>query len=284
MIKRINRSEIRKATLELLNDQLFCNMFEAIQKLSDQCDDISAPEAWWEAKKMLRQFCATPRPDLAIDLMLDEMEERYAVFEYDDYKINRPIEKVSVTMFIVTITMLYMICAEAETIEANPHRAHCLALAKWGYNNPLRWRFMEDVRVKESLEEQAGHRVGVVNYLLHDVEGNNVDEEQVSRAQDEIMDRLVDVVMNMDESAIGAHERSIGRLSREMNHRFESHLARLAGKSEERVNQQGGTHVDYVENMTQIPHVKTFNGYVKEQNNHYPQPIIGGNDTKHIEE
>ena len=50
------------------------------------------------------------------------------------------------------------------------------------------------------------------------------------------------------------------------------------------VEVKGDAHVDYVEKMTKIPHVNTYNGYVKEQNNQYPQPIIGGNETKRIEE
>ena len=239
-MKRISKKERRKAALNLLNDQLFCDMHKTLTELGELYDDLSAPEVWDEAKTFLQDYCQNTHPSDTIVFLTEEMEDRYATFEEDGNCRKRTKEEVKRTIFLVFETMLFMLCAEANDKSVNPYMEHCEVLVKVTFNHPLREIFIEDVKAKEDLEEKAGRRVGVVNYLLDDVSKDKLNETEIRQAQDEVMHKLVDVVLDMDDNIIAAHERSLGRLSRNNNHRFDSHLKRLAEKSKERVEQKGG--------------------------------------------
>jgi len=96
-----------------------------------------------------------------------------------------------------------------------------------------------------------------------------------------VLDRFVDVVMDMSESDIAAHERSMGRLNMEMGHRYENYVKRLAEKSKERVEQKSG---DLVQGNKTVIQATNYNAEVTEQNNHFPIPSVGRKEQKSIEE
>lgn len=239
-MKRISLKEQRRATLELLNDQLFCDMHQTLTEIADEYNNLSAPEVWGEAKSYLQDYCKNTHPVDTITLLTDEMEERYGTFEENGNRKLRTEEDVRLTIFLVMGTMLFMLCAEAKNKNDSLYKEHCQVLAKATLNHPIRERFTESIKAKEDIEEKAGRRVGVVDYLLEEVSHDLKNDAEIQQAQDEIMHKLVDVVLDMDDTIIAAHERSIGRLSRKLNHRFDDQLERLAEKSKERVDQKGG--------------------------------------------
>ena len=98
---------------------------------------------------------------------------------------------------------------------------------------------------------------------------------------EEVLNELVDVVEEMSESDIAAHERSIGRLNMAMEHRYEHYVKRLAMKSKERVEQKSG---DLVQGNKTIIQAANYNAEVTEQNNNFPLPPVGGKEQKSIEE
>ena len=97
---------------------------------------------------------------------------------------------------------------------------------------------------------------------------------------EEVLSQLVDVVADMSESDIAAHERSIGRLSMAKNHRYEHHVENLAKKSKERIKQKSGDVIHG--NKTEI-NAANYNAEVTEQNNHFPSIPIGDEEQKKIE-
>lgn len=239
-MKRISYKERRRVALELLNDQLFCDMHQTLTEIGDEYNNLSAPEVWVEAISFLQDYCKNSHPADTIALLTEEMEDRYGTFEENGNRKMKNEEDVRLTIFLVMGTMLYMLCAEAKDKDDSLYKEHCQVLAKATLNHPLRVKFTESIKAKEDIEEKAGRRVGVVNYLLEEASYNLNNFAEIQQAQDEIMHKLVDVVLDMDDNIIAAHERSLGRLSRNLNHRFEHHLERLADKSKERVDQKGG--------------------------------------------
>lgn len=239
-MKRISLKERRRATLELLNDQLFCDMHQTLTEIGDEYNNLSAPEVWGEAKSYLQDYCKNTHPSDTLALLTEEMEERYGTFEENGNRKLRTEDDVRLSIFLVMGTMLFMLCAESKDKDGSQYREHCQELAKATLNHPLRERFTERIKEKEDLEEKAGRRVGVVNYLLEEVSHDFNNDAEIQQAQEDILHKLLDVVLDMDENSIAAHERSFGRLSRQLNHRFENHLERLAEKSKERVDQSGG--------------------------------------------
>ena len=55
-MKRISLKERRSATLELLNDQLFCDIHQTLTEIGVEYNNLSAPEVWEEAKSFLKEY------------------------------------------------------------------------------------------------------------------------------------------------------------------------------------------------------------------------------------
>lgn len=94
-----------------------------------------------------------------------------------------------------------------------------------------------------------------------------------------VLSQLVDIVADMSESDIAAHERSFGRLNMAMNHRYEHHVKNLAKKSKERIKQKSGDVIHG--NKTEI-NAANYNAEVTEQNNHFPNLPAGDEEQKKI--
>ena len=91
----------------------------------------------------------------------------------------------------------------------------------------------------------------------------------------EILSKLVDTVKEMDTEAINAHELSLNRLSREMDHRYDDLIDKLTGKSIERAEHRS---INVI--LADKTEVKNFNGNynarVEDQHNHFPLPPASG--------
>lgn len=64
MYKRIEKKIRNKCMMELLDEQLFCNMFGTLQSIEREYRELSPVELWHEAKLSLPAFVETSRPDL----------------------------------------------------------------------------------------------------------------------------------------------------------------------------------------------------------------------------
>lgn len=178
MYKRIDRKIRNKHMIELLREQLFCNMFATLRSIGEEYEDLSPVEVWLEARFALSTFAKTERPEIYITTLREELEERYGSFIDDEAEIIRNAEEVKRTVFLVMMVMIYMFVSGAESASTNSYRNHCEALANETKDHPLLQRLWQGVRETESKEEQSERRVGVVNYLLN-TESTEFEDKEV---------------------------------------------------------------------------------------------------------
>ena len=220
MYKRIDKKIRNKWMMELLNEQLFCNMFGTLQSIEREYGDLSPAEVWYEAKETLSIFVQATRPDLSIGILKEGLKERYESFLDNDTETIRNTEDVDRSIFLVLMVMMYMLVSSAETTSANIYRKHCEALANETKDHPLLERFWLEVRSTEDKEEQLGRKVGIVHYLL-DKEGldDNSNEEQ-----QQVMAELVNCTLNCSTNTIERQIAVVGMVNRKHGGLFDKHL------------------------------------------------------------
>ncbi len=223
MYKRIEKKIRNKCMMELLDEQLFCNMFGTLQSIEREYRELSPVELWHEAKLSLPAFVETSRPDLYINILREELEERYDSFVDNETQIKRNSEEVERTIFLVMMVMMYMLVSEAKSNSANNYRNYCEALANETKDHPLLERLWLEVRETEDKEEQLGRRVGVVNYLLktENVDNNNKEGQQ------QVMAELVNCTLNCRTDTIEKQIAVVGMVNRRHKGLFDKHLEAL---------------------------------------------------------
>ena len=95
------------------------------------------------------------------------------------------------------------------------------------------------------------------------------------------LDNYIDVVLDMGENVINAHELALNRLNRLMNHRYEKQIVRLTDKSIERVEQKQG---DIVLGNKKVINTTNYKSKIQTQNNDIPISLIGQQDEKLLED
>lgn len=113
--------------------------------------------------------------------------------------------------------------------------------------------------------------------------GDKLEQRKSVLTDKEILSKLLDTVEEMDIEVIKAHELSLNRLNREMDHRYDDLIDKLTGKSIERAGQKSLNVI-----LTEKTEVKNYNGNynarVEDQHNHFPlPPVNGGQQPKGIE-
>lgn len=277
MYQHWEKQRVRERTSQLLDEQLFIDLYPTLQEVTMEFDEPSPAELWDEAKSRWQTLLTSKRPEMAVDFLKEELTDIYG-------------ERGA---FLVMMILMYMLVAMYRPKDENsPYRPYCQAIAEATNNNPLLKRFWEGVRMSEDEEEKKGNYIGVVCSLIADTK---VKDQSFS------LDTVEKCIMRLPtfeaqhEALMLANNLLMGtEWSARSGMVFDKMLAKEKEREQRRkeemtintqtVEVKGDAHVDYVEKMTKIPHVNTYNGYVKEQNNQYPQPIIGGNETKRIEE
>lgn len=223
MYKRIEKKIRNKCMMELIDEQLFCNMFGALQSIEREYADLSPAEVWREARLSLPSFAETARPDFFVKILREELEERYKSFVDNETETVRSAEEVERTVFLVLMVMMYMLVSGAGTTSTNIYRKHCEALASETKDHPLLEKFWLEVRETEDKEEQLGRRVGVVNYLLDtgDVDKNHKEEQQ------QVMAELVNCTLNCSTDTIEKQIAVVGMVNRRHEGLFDKHLEAL---------------------------------------------------------
>lgn len=95
------------------------------------------------------------------------------------------------------------------------------------------------------------------------------------------LDSYIDVVLEMGENIINAHELALNRLNRAMNHRYEQYIMRLTDKSKERVEQKNG---DIILGNKNIIKTENYKPNIQSQTNNIPLPSNGMSEQKLIED
>ena len=153
MYERWDAKRCRMRTVELLDEQLFCDLYDTLKEITTEYDEPRPAELWDEAAVRWKPLLAAKRPELAVEILKEELTERYG----------------ETSAFLVLMILMYMLVAMFRPTKESPYHAYCAALAGATEGHPLLKRLWEGVRMTEDKEEQAGHRIGVVTSLLTDM-------------------------------------------------------------------------------------------------------------------
>lgn len=150
MYEHWDSSRCRKRTLELLEEQLFVDLYDTLKAITTEYGEPSPAELWDEASRRWKQLLASKHPQMAVKLLKDELADIYG-------------ER---SAFLVLMMLMYMLVAMFRPQKDSPYREYCMALAEATQGHPLLKRLWEGVRMTEDQEEQAGRRIGIVTSLL----------------------------------------------------------------------------------------------------------------------
>ena len=167
MKERWNTSRSRKRTMELLEEQLFVDMYDALLAVSKEYGEPSPAELWDEAARRWKPLLAAKRPQLAVEMLRDELTDEYG-------------ERSS---FLTLMILLYMLVAMFRPGKDSPYRPFCEALAEATFSHPLRQQVWEGIRQTEDEEERAGREIGIVSSLLTEMQsaGQTIDLDDIER-------------------------------------------------------------------------------------------------------
>ena len=152
MYERWDAKQCRMRTAELLDEQLFCDLYDTLKEITAEYDEPSPDEAAVRWRPLL----AAKRPELAVELLQEELTEKYG----------------ETSAFLVLMILMYMLVAMFRPTKESPYHAYCAALAGATHDHPLLKRLWEGVHMTEDKEEQAGHRIGVVTSLLTEMKAS----------------------------------------------------------------------------------------------------------------
>ncbi len=148
--ERWDSERCRKRTEELLDEQLFVDLYATLKSITDEYGEPSPAEFWDEAASRWKPLVSSKRPQSVVGLLKEELTEKFG-------------ERGA---FLVLMIMMYILVAVFRPDKKGPYAPICTALAKATGNHPLMQRFWEGVRQTEDEEEREGRKVGIVLSLL----------------------------------------------------------------------------------------------------------------------
>ena len=150
MYEHWDSSRCRKRTLELLEEQLFVDLYDTLKAITTEYGEPSPAELWDEASRQWKQLLTSKHPQMAVKLLKDELTDIYG-------------ER---SAFLVLMILMYMLVAMFRPQKNSPYHEYCVALAEVTQGHPLLKRLWEGVRQKEDEEERAGRKIDIVKSLL----------------------------------------------------------------------------------------------------------------------
>ena len=156
MYERWDSKRCRERTMQLLEEQLFCDMYATLKEITTEYNEPSPAELWDEAATRWKPLLASKRPQSFVEMLKEELTEEYG-------------ER---STFLILMILMYMMVAMFRPTKENPYHAYCVALAGATQGHPLLKRLWEGVRQTEDEEEKAGKKIGIVTSLLTDMKAS----------------------------------------------------------------------------------------------------------------
>lgn len=156
MYQRWDSKRSRERTMQLLEEQLFCDMYETLKSITEEFDEPSPAELWDEAARRWKPLLAAKRPQMYVEMLKEELTEEYG-------------ER---SAFLILMILMYMMVAMFRPRGESPYRPFCQALAEATQDNSLLRRLWDGICQTEDEEEKAGKRIGVVVSLLTDMKAS----------------------------------------------------------------------------------------------------------------
>lgn len=167
MHQRWDSKRSRERTMQLLEEQLFCDMYETLKSVAEENDEPSPAELWDEAATRWKPLLASKQPQIYVGMLKEELTEEYG----------------ELSAFLIQMILMYMLVAMFRPTKGNPYYPYCQALAEGTKDHPLLQRVWESVRQKEDEEERAGKKIGIVTSLLTEMRasGQTVDLDVIEQ-------------------------------------------------------------------------------------------------------
>ena len=156
MYERLDSKRCRERTMQLLEEQLFCDMYVTLKEITTEYNEPSPAELWDEAATRLKPLLASKRPQTFVEILKEELTEKYG-------------ERSS---FLILMILMYMMVAMFRPTKESPYHAYCAALVEATQGHPLLKRLWEGVRQTEDEEEKAGKKIGIVTSLLTEMKAS----------------------------------------------------------------------------------------------------------------
>ena len=156
MYERWDSKRCRERTMQLLEEQLFCDMYATLKEITTEYNEPSPAELWDEAATRWKPLLASKRPQMYVDMLKEELTVEYG-------------ER---STFLILMTLMYMLVAMFRPTKESPYHAYCTALAEATQGHPLLKRLWEGVRQTEDEEEKAGKKIGIVTSLLTEMKAS----------------------------------------------------------------------------------------------------------------
>ena len=121
MYERWDAKRCRMRTAELLDEQLFCDLYGTLKEITAEYDEPSPAELWDEAAVRWKPLLAAKRPELAVEILQEELTEKYG----------------ETSAFLVLMILMYMLVAMFRPTKESPYYAYCAALAGATHDHPL---------------------------------------------------------------------------------------------------------------------------------------------------
>lgn len=156
MYERLDSKRCRERTMQLLEEQLFCDMYVTLKEITTEYNEPSPAELWDEAATRWKPLLASKRPQTFVEILKEELTEKYG-------------ERSS---FLILMILMYMMVAMFRPTKESPYHAYCTALAEATQGHPLLKRLWKGVRQTEDEEEKAGKKIGIVTSLLTEMKAS----------------------------------------------------------------------------------------------------------------
>ena len=156
MYERWDSKRCRERTMQLLEEQLFCDMYSTLKEITTEYDEPSPAELWDESATRWKPLLTSMRPQTFVEMLKEELTEEYG-------------ER---SAFLILMILMYMLVAMFRPTKESPYHAYCAALADATKDHPLLKRLWEGVRQTEDEEERAGKKIGIVTTLLTEMKAS----------------------------------------------------------------------------------------------------------------
>ena len=156
MYERLDSKRCRERTMQLLEEQLFCDMYATLKEITTEYDEPSPAELWDEAATRWKPLLASKRPQTFVEMLEEELTEEYG----------------ELAAFLILMILMYMLVAMFRPTKESPYYAYCAALADATKDHPLLKRLWEGVRQTEDEEEKTGKKIGIVTSLLTEMKAS----------------------------------------------------------------------------------------------------------------
>jgi hypothetical protein len=166
--QRITDEEMKRLRRSYYGDQLYNVLCPVMKHYGEGRHELSPVELWTEARRMAGELALSPRPDLEITDMADELAECYRTLS-DMPACERTRDEADRTAFLVEMLLLFMLHAPLIGKMGAERDGMIKNLTRVVMVHPLCEDFMGRAWAAEDMEEKQKRYVEAFNYLMEEV-------------------------------------------------------------------------------------------------------------------